>query len=474
MPGNDDCSQKNIYNEHELHSKSYTEDSNLEKFKQIKSNYFEHENIIPVETSFQQPSMQDDKFLSNDPRVVFRSQINAYHQIHTNLENSSNFFSYHTPYKKSSLTFIDTPKTNSNILSNNDCNGVFRNKLKRHRRNLSAGNAPIFIDNYHSFDSSISGALQEVRRLYGESNQVKPVNGSHSLSNNVSYNKLRNTSSNKYTYAETRNSFSFEDIKYNGYQATASSGSLPSIWSLTCDDGNVYVGCSNGSIEVYNAYDGSIKCRVFYRPNHVNQNVPSSIDFNENSGITHLAIADSKLVVARLSGIVDIYSVNIVDIDPEDVVKCDSYSSPSRNVNFNLNNNEKLSHNFSSLNNLNNSHLIKDTQPNYRVWLTREASKKVHHQPISVLCCDNLKILTGSLDHTLKILNLSDASCVYTLHGHLAPITAATLGGASGFSTDAKDARGPSPSTGAPSSCVLEMSGVDTLVSGAQVTNFKQ
>ena len=32
--------------------------------------------------------------------------------------------------------------------------------------------------------------------------------------------------------------------------------------------------------------------------------------------------------------------------------------------------------------------------------------------------------MTGSTDHTLKVIRADDGACVYTLHGHTGPITA--------------------------------------------------
>ena len=34
------------------------------------------------------------------------------------------------------------------------------------------------------------------------------------------------------------------------------------------------------------------------------------------------------------------------------------------------------------------------------------------------------RLMTGSTDHTLKVVRADDGTCVYTLHGHTGPITA--------------------------------------------------
>ena len=50
----------------------------------------------------------------------------------------------------------------------------------------------------------------------------------------------------------------------------------------------------------------------------------------------------------------------------------------------------------------------------YRVWLIHDVTNKAHHQPISVLCSDSTRVLTGSLDHTLKVGDHIALNWLYT------------------------------------------------------------
>ena len=58
----------------------------------------------------------------------------------------------------------------------------------------------------------------------------------------------------------------------------------------------------------------------------------------------------------------------------------------------------------------------------YITWLQ---AIRAHQQPVSCLEYGGGKVLTGSLDHTIRIFRLDDHFNVYTLHGHCGPLTTA-------------------------------------------------
>ena len=189
-----------------------------------------------------------------------------------------------------------------------------------------------------------------------------------------------------YQYHQTRTN------SRTNYQEDTEEGS--SVWALQCQDGLVFAGCSDGTIEVWDGYSGGLKFVT-----------------SEGEGITAISVSGSKLVATRLSGFLEIYSIKVDDTSMSDQRQKDD-----------------------SMHRKQNSELLACDPPdtmvdNYIVHLTCDVSKKVHHQPVSVLCCDENLILTGSQDHSLKLFHLKDGRNIFTLHGHMGPITTAIIGG---------------------------------------------
>ncbi|KAB7498556.1 Sterol regulatory element-binding protein cleavage-activating protein, partial [Armadillidium nasatum] len=166
------------------------------------------------------------------------------------------------------------------------------------------------------------------------------------------------------------------------------------IWCLDCMDGFVYIGTGGGTLEVWDIYSSTLKC---YH------------DDGSGVGITSLALSGSKIVASRLSGSIDILQVEAVN-----------------NCKSECNNYCEAKHKNSIGSKVEESCIPHNPEDNLR--LVRQCLVKVHQQPITVLCCDKTRIITGSHDHTLKVLNLLNGCVLFTLHGHYGPITSVALG----------------------------------------------
>lgn len=62
----------------------------------------------------------------------------------------------------------------------------------------------------------------------------------------------------------------------------------------------------------------------------------------------------------------------------------------------------------------------------YLAWLQ---AIRAHQQPVSCLEYGGGRVLTGSMDHTIRIFRLEDHFNIYTLHGHCGPISTAFVDG---------------------------------------------
>lgn len=50
---------------------------------------------------------------------------------------------------------------------------------------------------------------------------------------------------------------------------------------------------------------------------------------------------------------------------------------------------------------------------------------RAHQQPVNCLETGGGRVLTGSMDHTLRVFRLEDHFNIFTLHGHCGPVTTA-------------------------------------------------
>ena len=374
---------------------------------------------------------------------------NSLHCSQSSINNKPSQKSVHMRYPKYSLQEYTSPFSNQMSSSS-----------KSHRRNLSAGNAPLYMDGALA-GCSISNRLSNSNAL---------------LSSTLS--------SRGFGLASNICSTDEEPMNDGHYHQAASS-----VWSLQCQDGLVIVGCADGSIEVWDAYDGRLKFLT-----------EEFISGSGSSGVTHMSVSGSRLVVARLSGAVDLYTVhasNTTKIDTEAQVNSNtatnnttihndappflssfppqpqqpptpqqddnrnsvvvegaykrgsvpyrhhrrlgSYDMQHQLISSPINSSTTTTMYYNEHNRLQSSSQYQAQQQqqqqqtqqhqqqqqhnrasefsdeDYEVWLVRDVTTKAHHQPISVLCTDRSRVLTGSLDHTLKVICFTALKVKYLL-----------------------------------------------------------
>lgn len=229
--------------------------------------------------------------------------------------------------------------------------GLFRNK--KHCRNLSAGNIPV---------SALTGqnGMFGVRASVEENSELIGVNPEEEV---------------------------------------------PPIWCLECHDALVFVGCGTGRIEVWDVYNGILKCIY---------------EDGTRAGVTSIRASGNRLMVARLTGAVDMLCIEAVN---SIIPSKDSHSSEFR-----------PGHTRGSSQDMGQGGWTFGYDESLR--LIRYAGVRAHQQPITVMTCDHTRLITGAHDHTLKVFCIADGSALFTLHGHCGPITSVfvdgSLGGVSG------------------------------------------
>ena len=173
-----------------------------------------------------------------------------------------------------------------------------------------------------------------------------------------------------------------EDISTNEFIVNHKSEStLPfePIWCTEIIGKLVIVGCRDGRIEVWDALTGQL---CFYSDEN-------------NSGVTALRATNTRLVVARLNGTIEIFKLEIINGFSVSISSSSSSSSPQT------------------------PHPAKGQVIRYNLL----HSFRAHLQPITALQIESSNIITGGLDHVLKVYRTDSANCVFTLHGHCGGIT---------------------------------------------------
>lgn len=159
---------------------------------------------------------------------------------------------------------------------------------------------------------------------------------------------------------------------YPGSSAVPSScidSPLPfkSIWTMEMYGNRIYIGCGNGRIEIWEVPSGNL----VYHHEH------------KSEGITGIRVTHSKMFLAHLDGVIEMYQ-----LEPPSTKNY--ITGPGR------------------------SNLLP-----YAFF----RSLRSHRQPISVIEVTPSHLVTGSLDHLIKVHTLDNGTVVYTLHGHFGAIT---------------------------------------------------
>jgi hypothetical protein len=151
--------------------------------------------------------------------------------------------------------------------------------------------------------------------------------------------------------------------------------SFEPIWCCDVFGKLVILGCRNGRIEVWDALNGDL-CFCY--------------DDNK-SGVTALKATNTKLIVARINGTLEIFHLEIINGFSVSI-SSSSQSTP---------------------------HPARGQVIRYNLM----HSVRAHLQPITSLQIESSNIITGGLDHLLKVYRSDTANCVYSLHGHCGGIT---------------------------------------------------
>jgi hypothetical protein len=147
------------------------------------------------------------------------------------------------------------------------------------------------------------------------------------------------------------------------------------IWCCDIFGKLVILGCRNGRLEVWDALNGNL---CFY--------------YDDNkSGVTALKATNTKLIVARINGTLEIFNLEIINGFSVSI-SSSSQSTP---------------------------HPARDQVIRYNLM----HSVRAHLQHITSLQIESSNVITGSLDHSLKVYRSDTANCVYTLFGHCGGIT---------------------------------------------------
>lgn len=160
------------------------------------------------------------------------------------------------------------------------------------------------------------------------------------------------------------------------------------VWCMECFDGQVALGCANGRIEVWSQSSG-LRCLH---------------DDGSGVGVAKLKVCGDYLLAARLNGALESFQFH------------SDYGRPVEEVN---------GHAFHSRRSV-DQYDAEDRPPPPVYRLVRLNWARAHQQPISVLevSVDGSRVVTGSLDHCLKVWRLESLTALYCLHGHRGPITA--------------------------------------------------
>ncbi|KAK9879461.1 hypothetical protein WA026_006532 [Henosepilachna vigintioctopunctata] len=173
-------------------------------------------------------------------------------------------------------------------------------------------------------------------------------------------------------------------------------GRFSQIWCMDYLDNLVVLGCADGHMEFWEGTTARLKCI-----------------YNEDSdrvGITHIKILGSRVVAARLFGTLDFFMLQ-------------TYNQ-GRPIDWNFTVAYRRTHiRTGSHGSMPDQHSLNYEATLDELRCIKLLSLKAHQQPISCLECEGNRVLTGSLDHTVKLSKIEDGRQLYTLHGHCGPIS---------------------------------------------------
>ena len=156
------------------------------------------------------------------------------------------------------------------------------------------------------------------------------------------------------------------------------------VWCMQCFDGQVALGCANGRIEIW-SHNSGLRCLY---------------DDGSGVGVAKLKVCGEYLLAARLNGTLESFQLHPDFGCPLEEVGSGDHFGHLRRGEY--------------------------SEDRSVYHLVRLNWARAHQQPISVLdaSADGSRVVTGSLDHCLKVWKLETLTALYCLHGHRGPITA--------------------------------------------------
>lgn len=176
-----------------------------------------------------------------------------------------------------------------------------------------------------------------------------------------------------------------DDISSQANVNVTSDLKFQSIWSVSQNDKLVFLGCSNGRFEVWHINSGEL---CYYNETY-------------DSGITAIGSNNHKLVIARLSGFIEIYELEL-------------------KANFQMSNEIK-----NGIMQGNESMLKNESKSLNYITFKYLQTINAHKQPITCLKLDDKYMVTGSADNLIRVFKFDQLICssVFTLHGHFSAIS---------------------------------------------------
>ncbi|XP_046440155.1 sterol regulatory element-binding protein cleavage-activating protein-like [Daphnia pulex] len=159
------------------------------------------------------------------------------------------------------------------------------------------------------------------------------------------------------------------------------------VWCMQCFDGQVALGCANGRIEIW-SHNSGLRCLY---------------DDGSGVGVAKLKVCGEYLLAARLNGVLESFQFHA------------DFDSPVEDVSHHVHSRRGA-----------DEYDEEDRSSPLAFRLVRLNWARAHQQPISVLdaSASGSRVVTGSLDHCLKVWRLETLTALYCLHGHRGPITA--------------------------------------------------
>lgn len=173
-----------------------------------------------------------------------------------------------------------------------------------------------------------------------------------------------------------------KDSEANSRYTCQSPLPFQSVWCIDYNGSCIAVGCRDGRLELWNAFSGALE--YVYE--------------ESRSGITAVFLAGDRVVVSRLSGIIEFFAVEVFRGENLDIHDTGTSSSCCEKENSM----EKI----------------------HCTWLQ---NVKAHSRAVSVLEIDGGLVVSGGCDHLVKVFRCDSGLCIYTLHGHTAPISALNI-----------------------------------------------